>query len=50
MNNKGTILYVGGFIILPDKNAAAQRVVSIAKILRDIGFEVVSINKSPFAK
>ena len=41
-----TVLYVGGFI-LPDKNAAAQRVVGIAKILRDIGYNVVFINKSP---
>ncbi|NOR69586.1 MAG: glycosyltransferase [Methylomarinum sp.] len=34
------ILYVGGFE-LPDKNAAAQRCVSNAKIFRDLGYEVV---------
>ena len=34
------ILYIGGFE-LPDKNAAAQRVVANAKLLRDIGHEVV---------
>lgn len=37
------ILYVGGFI-LPDKNAAAQRVVSIAKALRDLGHNVIFLN------
>ena len=45
---KGTVLYVGGFE-LPDKNAAAQRVVSIAKILRDIGYNVVFLNQSTYA-
>ena len=43
-----TILYVGGFI-LPDRNAAAQRVVTIAKALRDIGYEVVFFNDSPYS-
>lgn len=38
--SKGTILYIGGFE-LPDKNAAAQRVVSNAKVLRDLGYDVV---------
>ena len=33
------ILYIGGFN-LPDKNAAAQRVVANAKILRELGYEV----------
>lgn len=33
------ILYVGGFE-MPDKNAAAQRVLSIAKALRDVGYEI----------
>lgn len=33
------ILYLGGFE-LPDKNAAAQRVLSNAKLLREMGFEV----------
>lgn len=34
------ILYIGGFE-LPDKNAAAHRVISNAKILRDLGYHVV---------
>lgn len=38
--NKGTILYVGGFE-LPDKNAAAHRVLNNAKIFRELGFNVV---------
>ena len=37
---KKTIIYTGGFE-LPDKNAAAQRVLANAKIFRDIGFNVV---------
>lgn len=37
------ILYVGGFI-LPDKNAAAQRVVANAKALRELGHDVFFIN------
>ena len=37
------ILYVGGFL-LPNKNAAAQRVVSIAKALRDLGHNVIFLN------
>lgn len=40
--SKGTIIYVGGFE-LPDKNAAAHRVVSNAKIFRDLGYKVVFI-------
>ena len=40
MQSKGTIIYVGGFE-LPDKNAAAQRVLSIAKILRELGYDVI---------
>jgi len=42
MANKKTILYIGGFE-LPDKNAAAQRVLSNAKILRELGFNVILI-------
>ena len=38
--SKGTILYLGGFE-LPDKNAAAQRVISNGKLLRDLGYKVV---------
>lgn len=33
------ILYLGGFI-LPNKNAAAQRVIANAKIFRELGYEV----------
>jgi len=39
---KKVILYVGGFE-LPDKNAAAQRVMSNGKIFRDLEFEVVFV-------
>lgn len=38
-----TVLYIGGFQ-LPDKNAAAQRVVGIAKGLRLLGYNVVFLN------
>lgn len=38
----GTLLYIGGFE-LPDRNAAALRVLSNAKILRDLGYKVVLI-------
>lgn len=44
--SKGTILYIGGFE-LPDKNAAAQRVVSNAKVLRDLGYDVIFVGLSP---
>lgn len=40
---KLTILYVGGFQ-LPDKNAAAHRVISNAKALRALGHTVIFIN------
>lgn len=40
---KGTIIYLGGFE-LPDKNAAAHRVLSNAKILRELGFNVIFID------
>jgi glycosyltransferase involved in cell wall biosynthesis len=40
--SKGTILYIGGFE-LPDKNAAAQRVVSNAKALRELNYKVVFV-------
>jgi len=39
----GKVLYIGGFE-LPDKNAAAQRVIGIAKCIRDIGYQVVFVN------
>lgn len=41
--NKGTIVYIGGFE-LPDKNAAAHRVLSNAKLFRLIGYKVVFID------
>lgn len=37
---KGSIVYIGGFE-LPDKNAAAHRVVQNGKILSSLGYEVV---------
>jgi len=42
------VLYIGGFE-LPDKNAAAQRVISNGKALRELGHEVafVGLTKSP---
>lgn len=41
-NNRGKVLYIGGFE-LPDRNAAAHRVIANAKILESIGYEVVFI-------
>ena len=38
-----TIIYIGGFK-LPDKNAAAQRVTGITRILMDLGYKVVFID------
>jgi glycosyltransferase involved in cell wall biosynthesis len=38
-----TVLYIGGFE-LPDKNAAAQRVIANAKILKSLGYNVVFIS------
>lgn len=43
MCNKGIILYIGGFQ-LPERNAAAQRVVGIAKGFRTLGYDVVFLN------
>ncbi len=43
MNEKGAILYLGGFE-LPDKNAAAHRVLNNAKIFREIGYRVVFLD------
>lgn len=42
---KNIILYTGGFE-LPDKNAAAQRCIANAKILRDLGYEVILLGIS----
>lgn len=39
------ILYIGGFE-LPDRNAAAQRVLANAELLRDMGYEVFFIGVS----
>lgn len=39
------VLYIGGFE-LPDKNAAAQRVLANAKLLKEIGFDVSFIGIS----
>lgn len=39
------IIYLGGFE-LPDKNAAAQRVMANAKLLKEIGFEVLFVGIS----
>lgn len=44
MSDRKTILYIGGFA-LPDKNAAAQRVIAIGKALRDLGYEVIFVNQ-----
>ncbi len=38
--SKGTILYIGGFE-LPDRNAAAHRVINNARIFRELGYDVV---------
>jgi len=39
----GTIIYIGGFE-LPDKNAAAHRVLNNGKIFRELGYDVVFIS------
>ena len=44
MNNK-SILYIGGFE-MPDKNAAAHRVINNAKILKCIGYDVIFVGVS----
>ncbi|KMK91018.1 hypothetical protein, partial [Rossellomorea marisflavi] len=41
--SKGTIVYIGGFE-LPDKNAAAHRVINNGKMLRECGYDVVFID------
>lgn len=40
--SKGTIIYIGGFE-LPDRNAAAHRVLANGKILQELGYEVVFV-------
>lgn len=44
--SKGTIIYYGGFI-LPDKSAAANRVVSNGKIFNSLGYNTVFIGAAP---
>lgn len=41
--SKGTIIYIGGFQ-LPDRNAAAHRVLSNGKILKELDYNVVFID------
>ncbi len=41
--SKGTIIYIGGFE-LPDKNAAAHRVINNAKIFKALDYDVVFID------
>ena len=41
-NQKGTIVYIGAFE-LPDKNAAAHRVINNSKILYELGYKVAFI-------
>lgn len=43
------ILYIGGFE-LPDRNAAAQRVIANAQAMREAGFEVILLGLSRSAK
>lgn len=45
MKTKNTILYIGGFL-LPDGNAAAQRVIANAKLFSDTGFNVAFLSFS----
>lgn len=42
---RGTFVYIGGFR-LPDKNAAAHRVISVAKILQNLGYSVTFLHKT----
>ncbi len=44
--SKGTIIYYGGFV-LPDKSAAANRVVSNGKIFNALGYNTVFIGAAP---
>lgn len=41
-HRKGSVLYIGGFE-LPDKNAAAHRVLNNAKLFRTIGYDTVFV-------
>jgi len=44
-SKRNVILYIGAFE-LPDKNAAAQRILSNAKLFQSLGYEVVLIGRS----
>ena len=46
MNNR-VVLYIGGFA-LPDKNAAAQRVIGIAKGLKELGYKTVFLHSRAY--
>lgn len=46
---RGYLLYVGGFV-LPDKSAAAQRVLANAKLFREVGYETIFLNYSTEVK
>lgn len=49
MKSGDTIFYIGGFE-LPDKNAAAQRVIGNAKAFRDLGYNVIFLDIDRTAK
>lgn len=49
VNTKGTIVYIGGFE-MPDKNAAANRVLNNAKIFKELGYKVVFCGIDHFIK
>ena len=42
---RGTFVYIGGFR-LPDKNAAAHRVMSVAKNLQNLGYSITFLHKT----
>ncbi len=44
--SKGTLIYAGGFV-LPDKNAAANRVVSNGKLFNSLGYRTVFLGAAP---
>jgi glycosyltransferase involved in cell wall biosynthesis len=45
MSKQKQVLYIGGFE-LPDKNAAAQRVIANGKVFRDLGYSVYYLSPS----
>lgn len=45
MKDMGTLIYIGGFE-LPDKNAAAHRVLNNGKLFRSVGYNVIFIDVS----